>query len=113
MGFSPTAQELLAGRVSSEALDYPARCHNPLYREPEFSRALKVLAVVRAVAEECGSNPAAIAAAWTLAQPNVLTAIVGSRKPSQVPEFASAGSLVLSGSQLQRLTDASDLFVEG
>jgi len=51
-----------------------------------------------------------VAVAWVLAQPNILTAAVGSRKPEQIQQFCRAGDLTLSPEHLSRLTAASDAF---
>ena len=111
MIFSSTAVGLLAGRTNASARNYPARQNNPLFQEPLFSNAVEVAEAVGVAARECTSNSAAVAVAWALAQDNVLTAIVGSRKPSQVPEFAQAADLVLSPAQLTRLQKKSDAFL--
>ncbi len=111
MAYSSTAQGLLAGRVDKEARSFPARKYNSLYQEPAFPRALKVLETVREIASETGTQPVAVALAWALAQDNILTAIVGSRKAKQVPGFAAAGDLKLTAQQLSPLTRASDAFL--
>ncbi len=110
MAFSPTAQGLLAGRLSREALDFPARRHNKYYNEPLHAPALEVYETVREIASELSRNPIEVALAWVLAQENILTAIVGSRKAEQVEDFAPAGELVLSHQHLDRLQEASDRF---
>jgi 1-deoxyxylulose-5-phosphate synthase len=108
MAFSPTAQGLLAGRISQEAKNFPARRHNQLYQEPMYSKSLKVLEVVKEIADETQSKPVEVAVAWVLAQDNILTAIVGSRKVEQIRDFSGAADLQLNPDQLQRLTSVSD-----
>ncbi|KMP10557.1 general stress protein [Candidatus Nitromaritima sp. SCGC AAA799-A02] len=112
MAYSPTAQGLLAGRVSKEALNFPARRWNDLYQEPLFSKSKSARDTINAIAGELGTRPIAVALAWVLAQDNFLTAIVGSRKAAQVPEFAAAGDLKLNADQLRRLSTASDAFLK-
>jgi aryl-alcohol dehydrogenase-like predicted oxidoreductase len=107
MAFSPTAQGLLAGRISREARNTPARESNRFYQEPVFSKALKVLEVVKDIANETKRKPVEVAVAWVLAQENILTAIIGSRKVEQIREFRGAADLELSKEQLQRLTSVS------
>ncbi len=107
MAFSPTAQGLLAGRISQEARNFPTRISNRFYQEPLFSKALKVLDMVRDIADETQRKPVEVAVAWVLAQDNVLTAIVGSRKVEQIREFSGAADLELSKEQLQRLDSVS------
>lgn len=107
MAFSPTAQGLLAGRISQEARKFPARESNRFYQEPLFSKALKVLETVKEIADETQRKPVEVAVAWVLAQDNILTAIVGSRKVEQIREFSGAADLELSKEQLQRLDSVS------
>ncbi len=107
MAFSPTAQGLLAGRISSEARKFPARETNRFYQEPLYTKSLKVLQTVKDIAEETGRKPVQVAVAWVLAQENILTAIVGSRKTEQIRDFAGAAELKLSQDQLQLLGSVS------
>ncbi len=110
MAFSPTAQGLLAKPMSQEDLQMPTRQHHFLFQDPVYPHARKVWETVRNVAKELGRKPVEVALAWVLTRDNIFTAIVGSRKPEQVQEFAKATDLKLSPSQLQRLTTASDQF---
>jgi len=110
MAFSPTAQGLLAKPMSREDLEMPTRKHHFLYQNPVYPHAKKVWETVRDVAKELGRKPVEVALAWVLTRDNIFTAIVGSRKPEQVQEFAKSTELKLSSSQLQRLTRASDQF---
>ena len=107
MAFSPTAQGLLAGRINKEARKSPTRESNRFYQEPVFSKALKVLETVKDIANETKRKPVEVAVAWVLAQENILTAIVGSRKVEQIREFRGAADLELSKEQLRRLTSVS------
>ena len=110
MAYSPTAQGLLAGRLSNEALNFPARKWNKLYQEPLLTKSKPVRDTVNNIAEEIRKKPIAVALAWVLEQKNILTAIVGSRKAAQAPEFAAAGSFKLSTDHLKQLNIASDFF---
>ena len=110
MAFSPTAQGLLAKPMSREDLQMPTRKHHFLFQDRVYPHARKVWETVRDVAKELGRKPVEVALAWVLTRDNIFTAIVGSRKPEQVQEFAKATGLKLSPSQLQRLTTASDQF---
>jgi aryl-alcohol dehydrogenase-like predicted oxidoreductase len=107
MAFSPTAQGLLAGRIDPEARNSPTRESNRFYQEPVFSKALNVLETVKDIANEVQRKPVEVAVAWVLAQENILTAIVGSRKVEQIRDFSGAADLELSKEQLQRLTSLS------
>jgi aryl-alcohol dehydrogenase-like predicted oxidoreductase len=110
MAFSPTAQGLLAKSMSREDLEIPTRKHHFLYKNPVYPHARIVWETVRDVANEICCKPVEVALAWVLTRDNIFTAIVGSRKPEQVQEFAKSTELKLNSNQLQRLTKASDQF---
>ena len=112
MAYSPTAQGLLAGRLSNEATSFPARKWNKLYQEPLLTNSKPVRSLINNIAEEIKTKPISVALAWVLEQKNILTAIVGSRKPDQVSEFAFAGNLKLSADHLNQLNNASNSFHE-
>jgi aryl-alcohol dehydrogenase-like predicted oxidoreductase len=47
-----------------------------------------------------------VAVAWTLAWPGVTGAIVGARRPEQVGDWVTAGSLLLADSDLDEIAAA-------
>ncbi|QPJ66667.1 MAG: aldo/keto reductase [Candidatus Nitrohelix vancouverensis] len=112
MAFSPTGQGFLAGRFSKEDQNFPARASNRFYQEPRFSAGKRLYEKIQTIARDIGRAPIEIAIAWVLAQPNILTAIVGSRKPDQIREFSKAGDLKLTPETLELLTKASDQFIQ-
>ena len=110
MAFSPTAQGLLARTLKDEDLKLPTRRTHHLFQSSIYTEAKKVWETVRMIANKLGCNPIEVAIAWVLQQENIFTAIIGSRKPQQVAEFAPAGDLKLSQDHLSRLTEASNAF---
>ncbi|MBB4632977.1 aldo/keto reductase [Sphingosinicella soli] len=68
-----------------------------------------MLAVMDAVAAETGASLAAIALAWSMAQPGITAPIASASRPEQVAELIAAATLTLSVEQLARLTTASRL----
>jgi aryl-alcohol dehydrogenase-like predicted oxidoreductase len=110
MAFSPTAQGLLARTLNDEDLKLPTRRTGHLFQPSIYPEAKKVWETVRMIANELDCNPIEVATAWVLQQENIFTAIIGSRKPQQVAEFAPAGDLKLSQDHLSRLTEASNAF---
>ncbi|MFQ5443051.1 MAG: aldo/keto reductase [Nitrospinales bacterium] len=110
MAYSPTAQGFLAGRLDAEARDYPARKSNQFYQGPLYPKALKVFEKVKEIAEQIQKTPIEVALAWVLNQKNILTAIVGSRKPWQISNIAAASDVRLSDYHLQQLATASKIF---
>jgi len=110
MAYSPIAKGLLARKLEPSELEYHARKEDPLYSEALYGESLKVFELVKSIATDLGCLPIQVALAWVLAQPNILTAIVGSRKSNQVAGFSAAADVVLSSESLARLTQASDAF---
>ena len=110
MAYSPIAQGLLGGRFDKEALGFPVRQNNPLFQSRLFPEAKKIYDLVIDISQEIDRKPVEVALAWVIAQTNLITAIVGSRKPEQILEFAGAGDLELTSEQMSRLNVASDNF---
>lgn len=110
MAYSPTARGLLAGRVDDEARKSPTRRQYHLYQEPLLSRSKPVRDEVESIARELNTAPVNVSLAWVLSRDNVVTAVVGSKKPKQIEEFSQAGELQLSSAHLERLDRVSNLF---
>lgn len=108
MAYSPTALGLLARSMNKEDLKYPARKGHHLFQEPLYSKAIKVFEKVKAVAAEIHADPIHVSLAWVLGRENLLTAIVGSRKASQVRAFSAGGNLQLSQQHINSLAAASN-----
>ncbi|MCJ8142266.1 aldo/keto reductase [Ancylobacter sp. A5.8] len=70
-------------------------------------RSIEIAQEVRAVAEEVGSTPSQIALAWTLANPAVVSPVMGARTLAQAEENLGALDVALSPEQLDRLNRAS------
>ncbi len=107
MVYSPSARGLLGGRLKA---DTPTRKEYEVYREPLFTHSKEVLKTVQQIAGEINQPPINVAVAWVLSRKNILTAVVGSRKPEQIKQYCRAGDLTLSPEHLSRLTAASDAF---
>ncbi len=107
MVYSPSARGLLGGRLKA---DTPTRKEYEVYQEPLFTHSKEVLKTVQQIAGEINQPPINVAVAWVLSRKNILTAVVGSRKPEQIKQYCRAGDLTLSPEHLSRLTAASDAF---
>ena len=110
MAYSPTARGLLAGKLEKGDMGPACRKNYEVYQEPLFAQSKKVFAEVGSIAQEIGTEPINVALAWVLAQDNLFTAITGSRKPGQVPQFALAGDILLSQDHIAKLNAMSDSF---
>ena len=106
LAWSPLAAGFLSGKYRR---DEPAQGKG---RFAQFvdnlgEPAWETLDTVRAVADETGVSPAAVAVAWLGHQPDVIP-IIGATRPDQLDAALSATRLTLSPAQRARLTDVSE-----
>ncbi|MFC2145903.1 aldo/keto reductase [Acidobacteriota bacterium] len=99
--YSPMGSGLLTGKFTKEKVEsLPAddwrRKEAPFFQEPELSTNLELVEKLRPIAERNKKTLAQLALAWTLRRPEVTSAIVGARRPSQIEQTAPAGDWVLS-----------------
>ncbi|QUS41033.1 aldo/keto reductase [Tardiphaga alba] len=71
------------------------------------ARVIGIAEVVRAIADEIGTTPSQVAIAWTLANPAVVSPILGARTLAQAEDNLGALNVSLSSGQLTRLGEAS------
>lgn len=107
IAYSPMGSGMLTGSMTRErAESLPGsdwRSRDRRFREPRLAGHLATAARVGAVAERLGVAPGAVAVAWTLRNPAVDGAIVGMRRPDQVPDLLAAASLELPEDALAQL----------
>ena len=72
-------------------------------------QAWDIVEVVKQVAEETDSTPAAVAVAWVMNRPQVSSVIIGPRNTKQLADNLAAAELVLSGEQTGRLDKVSEV----
>lgn len=112
MAYSPLAKGLLSRQLTKEEIKlYTARTNEAKFSEHLYPHAVKVFNEVQSIATELNVKPINVAIAWVLAQENILTAIIGSKKPEQVLEYGNLTDTHLSNSQLQKLNNASELYL--
>jgi aryl-alcohol dehydrogenase-like predicted oxidoreductase len=108
--YSPMQSGLLSGKMSRERVaSLPAddwRRGATWFKEPNLTRALAVVDVLRDVAARHQRTVAEVAIAWTLHNPAVTGAIVGARHAGQVDEFARAPEVQLDASDLASIDRA-------
>lgn len=107
LAYSPLKHGLLSGSMTRErvaALE-PADWRNghAEYTEPRLSDNLRVVEVLRRIAQRHRRSPAEIAIAWTLAGTAVSGAIVGGRRASQFTDVVGAVDVDLSDEDLAEL----------
>jgi aryl-alcohol dehydrogenase-like predicted oxidoreductase len=108
--YSPMQSGLLSGRMTRERLaalppdDW--RRNATWFKEPNLSTALRMVDVLRGIADRQGRTVAEVAIAWTLRHPAVTAAIVGARRGDQVDGFAGAPDVRLTDAELSAIDDA-------
>lgn len=110
--WSPLAGGFLSGKYERSApVPTGTRLGEKKERFARFDneRCWRTLSVVKEVAAEVSSTPAAVSLSWLLSKPQVTSAIFGARDLSQLESNLKASELSLSQEQLQRLDDASAL----
>lgn len=99
--YSPLQSGLLSGRMTRERIaalpanDWRAQ-RSPEFQEPNLTRNLALVEVLRSVGARHGKTPAEVAIAWTLRNPVVTGAIVGVRRPEQLDGLLGAADLKLT-----------------
>ena len=105
--YSPMGAGLLTGKMTRErAANLPAddwRKRNVEFQEPQLSRNLELVELLRKIGQRHGRTPGEAAIAWTLKNPAVTAAIVGVRRADQVPGIAGALTFRLSADEIAEL----------
>ncbi|HKN72767.1 MAG TPA: aldo/keto reductase [Terriglobales bacterium] len=102
--YSPMKSGLLTGKMTRERIaslppdDFRPR--TPSFQEPQLSRNLGVVEVLRGIGERHSRTPGEIAIAWTLRDPIVTGAIVGMRSAEQAKQIVRAAEFRLSSDEI-------------
>jgi aryl-alcohol dehydrogenase-like predicted oxidoreductase len=109
IAYSPLAQGLLSGGYSSAKRPRGMRAVRPLFLPKNLDLAKELLDALRDVAVKHDAQPAQVALAWLIRQPNVIV-IPGASSVAQVEFNAAAADLELTDDDDHRLREASDRF---
>ena len=104
--YSPLAAGFLTGKYTKDGPKVDsqrARTAKQYFNEGGWA----VVDALRAIAGARGHSPAAIALAWSLAQPGITAPIVGASTPAQLADQLPAVEILLSNEELDRLNAAS------
>jgi aryl-alcohol dehydrogenase-like predicted oxidoreductase len=104
--YSPMQKGLLTGKFQERLGHLTADDHrgqDPDFTDPLLKIHLELVENLRPIAAKHGMSVAQLAIAWTLRRPEVTSAIVGARKPSQIEETVAAGEWVLTEEDIQTL----------
>jgi aryl-alcohol dehydrogenase-like predicted oxidoreductase len=107
IAYSPMASGLLTGAMTAERIaelpDDDWRKRDEDFREPQLSRNLRLVRLLRAIGNHHGRTPGEVAVAWVLHHPTVTGAIVGARRPGQVAGVVGAAEFRLSPRELSEI----------
>jgi aryl-alcohol dehydrogenase-like predicted oxidoreductase len=101
--YSPLAHGLLTGGIAEDT-EFAAddwRSGSPMFQREALHQNLEVVRRLGEVADEVGCTLSRLAIAWTLANPAVDVAIVGSRRPEHIEEAVGALDVDLDERELQ------------
>ncbi len=107
LAYSPLEQGLLAGRYAVDAPPTGPRAEAEWFAPANVAAAQPVIAALRAMADARGVVPAAIALAWLLAKPGVVT-LAGAKTGEQAGANAQALDVTLSEAELTELDALSE-----
>ncbi len=105
--YSPMKSGLLTGKMTKErAESLPEddwRSRAPAFQEPQLSRNLELVELLKEIGGRHDASPGEVAIAWTLRHPAVTGAIVGGRQPDQVDGIIGAAELRLSDDEIDEI----------
>jgi aryl-alcohol dehydrogenase-like predicted oxidoreductase len=105
LAYGTLAHGLLTGAMDGDttfaADDW--RSHSPLFEGDTFERNLRIVDELERFARDRGHSVGQLATAWTLANPSVDLAIVGSRHTSHIEESVGALELHLSAEDMTEI----------
>jgi aryl-alcohol dehydrogenase-like predicted oxidoreductase len=105
--YSPMRAGLLAGKMTKERVEKLSkddwRTRDKDFQEPQLSRNLELVEVLRNIGQRHGRTPGEVAIAWTLNNPAVTAAIVGLRRADQVEGTIGALSFRLSPAEASEI----------
>ena len=108
--YSPMGSGLLTGKMTRERIaqlpENDWRRTSERFQEPQLSRALRIVELLKTIGDKHGSTPGEVAVAWTLANPAVTGASVGARSAKQIEETSRAAGLMLTKEEVDLLSAA-------
>ncbi|OAO04763.1 aldo/keto reductase [Parasphingorhabdus sp.] len=107
--YSPLGRGFLTGQITSRE-DLPEndyRRNDPRYSEENFDINMKLVEVVKVVAQRHSCSPAQIALAWLLAQGDFIVPIPGSKRRATLEDSMAAVDVGLTAEDLDELEKAA------
>jgi aryl-alcohol dehydrogenase-like predicted oxidoreductase len=105
--YSPMASGLLSGAMNKERIEELAdddwRKQASEFQEPRLSANLELENMLTDIGYPHNVSAGVVAVAWTLHNPAVTGAIVGSRHPAQIEDLVMAGEFRLTDSEMEQI----------
>jgi aryl-alcohol dehydrogenase-like predicted oxidoreductase len=116
--YGPLAHGLLSGAMTADTVFAPGdwRAKSDVFKGELYRRNLRIVDGLRRFAElELGTTVGRLAVAWTLANPAVHVAIVGTRNPKHIDDAIAAADLNLDARALHTIDEivAAEVAVGG
>jgi aryl-alcohol dehydrogenase-like predicted oxidoreductase len=106
--YGPLAHGLLTGALRTDTKFAPGdwRAKSDVFKGDEYRRNLRIVEALNRFAEnELDTSVSRLAIAWTLANPAVHVAIVGTRNPKHIDDAIAAASLKLDTDAIRRIDE--------
>ena len=108
VAYSPLGRGFLTGQIKSPddftADDY--RRNSPRFQGENFTKNMKLVEQVIAIAERKGITPGQLALAWLLAQGNDIVPIPGTKRRTYLDENISAATVAVSEAEMSEIAEA-------
>lgn len=102
--FSPLGRGFLTGAVSVDSIEEgDFRSRHPRFQEEAAEQNMRIVEVVKRVAERKGATPAQVAIAWTMAQGEHVIPIPGTKKLRYLKDNVGAADVDLTAEDLREL----------
>lgn len=108
VAFSPLGRGIFSDVAPdpAEFLPVDIRKGNPRFTGENYAANLEYVAKFRAVAQEAGTSPAALAIAWTLDQAPHIIPIPGTRSVAHLDQFVGAASVTMTPELRAKIAEA-------
>ena len=113
VAYSPLGRGFLTGRFTSPAdfAEGDFRSVNPRFVEDAFAANMRIVDVVKEIAEGHGVTPAQVALAWVGSRGDDVVAIPGTRRATRLEENLAALDVTLTDDELARLAPLGEQVV--
>ena len=113
LAYSPLQRGILAGKIKKghQFNEGDNRPMIPYYKEPNFSRIINFLDIIKPIAEKYNVSLSQLVINWTANKPGISCVLVGARNPEQVEINANSLEFQLSLDDLQVINNELEKLV--